>query len=376
MSDTDTSLIQKNLLSRINSKMQRLNSLRPLPADAVKRLHEELRLLHTYHSNAIEGNTLTLSETKLVLEEGITIGGKSLREHLEAINNAKAFDLMEDIAKKEKGIDHVTILRIHEVVMAGILEEAGKYRTKNVRITGAAKAPPDWSKVVKLMDELIEKIARSKKHPVETAAFLHHRFVEIHPFIDGNGRVARLLTNLYLIAHGYSPMVLKASDRGKYYSFLRAADAGNLAPFANFIAKAVDESLTTYLSIFGGIDELLPLKDLAKKTPYSQEYLSLRARQGVLDAVKIGKIWYSSKRAIGQYISEHCKQVDTKMRRRYKLEKKALIVDTDRGLLILPTPKPEAEMGSLKGLFNKKAGELVREARKKDKIREKALEEL
>ncbi len=305
MSDTDTSLIQEKLLSRINSKMQRLNSLRPLPADAVKRLHGELRLLHTYHSNAIEGNTLTLSETKLVLEEGITIGGKSLREHLEATNNAKAFDLMEDIAKKRKAIDHVIIQRIHEAVTAGILEEAGKYRTKNVRITGATKAPPDWSKVVKLMDELIEKITKSKKHPAETSAFLHHRFVEIHPFIDGNGRVARLLMNLYLIAHGYPPIVLKKEDRGKYYRFLRAADAGNLAPFANFIGKAVDESLTMYLAIFGGTDELLPLKELAKETPYSQEYLSLRARQGVLDAVKIGKIWYSSKRAIEQYLSEH-----------------------------------------------------------------------
>lgn len=305
MSDTDTSLIQEKLLSRINSKMQRLNSLRPLPADAVKRLHGELRLLHTYHSNAIEGNTLTLSETKLVLEEGITIGGKSLREHLEATNNAKAFDLMEDIAKKRKAIDHVIIQRIHEAVTAGILEEAGKYRTKNVRITGATKAPPDWSKVVKLMDEMIEKIAKSKMHPVETSAFLHHGFVEIHPFIDGNGRVARLLMNLYLIAHGYPPIVLKKEDRGKYYRFLRAADAGNLAPFANFIGKAVDESLTMYLAIFGGTDELLPLKELAKETPYSQEYLSLRARQGLLDAVKMGKIWYSSKRAIGQYVSEH-----------------------------------------------------------------------
>lgn len=305
MSDTDISLIQEKLLSRINSKMQRLNSLRPLPADAVKRLHGELRLLYTYHSNAIEGNTLTLSETKLVLEEGITIGGKSLREHLEATNNAKAFDLMEDIAKKRKAIDHVTIQRIHEAVTAGILEEAGKYRTKNVRITGAEKAPPDWSKVVKLMDEMIEKIAKNKKHPVETSAFLHHRFVEIHPFIDGNGRVARLLTNLYLISQGYPSAVLKKEDRGKYYRFLRAADAGNLAPFANFIGKAVDESLTLYLAIFGGTDELLPLKELAKETPYSQEYLSLRARQGVLDAVKIGKIWYSSKRAIEQYISEH-----------------------------------------------------------------------
>lgn len=305
MSDTDSSLIHKKLLVRIEEKMRRLNSLRPLSAEAVIRLHDEMRLLHTYHSNAIEGNTLTLSETKLVLEEGTTIGGKSLREHLEATNNAKAFDLIKDIAKKKKTIDHVTIQLIHEVVTAGILEEAGKYRNKNVRITGAVKTPPDWLKIVKLMDGMIEKISENKAHPVETAAYLHHRFVEIHPFIDGNGRVARLLTNLYLIPWGYPPIVLKTEERGKYYKFLRAADAGNLSAFANFIAKAVDESLTMYLSIYGGIDELLPLKELAKGTPYSQEYLSLRARQGILDAVKTGKAWYSSKRAVEEYLSEH-----------------------------------------------------------------------
>lgn len=307
MSDTDTSLIQEKLLSRINEKMNRLNSLRPLPADAVIKLHEEMRLLHTYHSNAIEGNTLTLPETKLVLEEGITIGGKSLREHLEATNNARAFDLIENIARKNKTIDHVVIQQIHEVVTAGILEDAGKYRTKNVRITGAAKTPPDWSKVTRLMDELIEKVAQYKRHPVELASFLHHGFVKIHPFIDGNGRVARLLTNLYLIARGYPPVVLKIGDRGKYYRSLRAADAGNPGQFVNFIAKAVNDNLTMYLSIFGGADELLPLKELAQNSPYSQEYLSLRARQGVLDATKLGKTWYSTRIAIEQYLSEHGK---------------------------------------------------------------------
>lgn len=308
MSDTDIPLIQEKLLSRINEKMNRLNSLRPLPDDAVNKLHEEMRLLHTYHSNAIEGNTLTLQETKLVLEEGITIGGKSLREHLEATNNAKAFDIMENIARKKKTIDHVVIQHIHEVVTSGILEEAGKYRTKNVRITGAVKTPPDWSKVIKLMDELIENVAQYKKHPVEAAAFLHHGFVKIHPFIDGNGRVARLLTNLYLIAQGYPPIVLKIEDRGKYYRFLRAADAGNPDLFVNFIAKAVNDNLTMYLSIFGGVNELVPLKELAENTPYSQEYLSLRARQGVLDAAKLGKIWYSTRHAIEQYLSEHGKR--------------------------------------------------------------------
>ena len=317
----DTSLIYAKRISRIDEKMRRVDSLRPLPADAVKRLHEEMRLLHTYHSDAIEGNTLTLSETKLLLATGMTIGGKALAEHIEAANNARAFDLINDLAEGGRAIDHVTIQEIHEVVAAGTLEDCGRYRTHNVRITGAKKTPPDWSKVVGLMDRLIEEIAESgthphrphyphpphQPHPVEIAASLHHRFVEIHPFTDGNGRVARLLSNLYLIARGYPPVVIMAEDRGEYYRCLRAADAGNPAPFNSFIAKAVDVSLTSYLAITGGDDELVPLKELASMAdaPYSQEYLSLRARQGALDAVKIGGVWHSSRRAVAQYAKSH-----------------------------------------------------------------------
>ena len=310
MSDTDT-LIRSDLLEKIQRKKERLDAHRPLPESAVRKLRDELRLLHTYHSNAIEGNTLTLQETKLVLEEGITIGGKSVREHLEATNLAEAYDLIEAIAKEKREIDHTAIQRIHEVVTRSIDVDAGKYRVHNVRITGAIKTPPDFSKVTYLMDDLIAmlKDKDKKEHPIKTAAFLHHRLVKIHPFTDGNGRVARLLTNLYLLKEGYPPIVLRIKDRKKYYRFLSLADGGNLDPFANFIAKSIDESLTHYLAIFGGIDELIPLAELArvKECPYAQEYLALRARQGFLDAVKIGRKWFSTKRALTDYISEHAK---------------------------------------------------------------------
>ena len=143
MANTDTALIREELLARINEKMKQLDSIRPVPADALARLHEEMRLVHTYHSNAIEGNTLTLQETRPVLEEGLTIGGKSLRERLEASNNAKAYDRMEELVKKKYAIDHVTIQEIHEIVSIGILEDAGRYRTRNVRIADAVKIPPD-----------------------------------------------------------------------------------------------------------------------------------------------------------------------------------------------------------------------------------------
>jgi len=296
MADT----IRKELLQRIEVKKEKLDNMRPLPLDALKSLQEEMRLMHTYHSNAIEGNTLTLSETKLVIEEGVTIGGKPLKDYLEAQNTARAYELIEGLTARKK-ITHETVQNTHEALTRGILDDAGRYRTKNVRITGAIKTPPSFSKVVKLMDQLLDKVNKSKKHPIETSAFLHHSFVEIHPFTDGNGRTARLLNNLYLICHGYPPIILRKEDRAKYYKFLRGADTGSLTSFANFIAKAVDEALMHYLSIFGGEDELLPLKELARSSPYSQEYLSLRARQGRLAAVKIGKVWHASKRALREY---------------------------------------------------------------------------
>ncbi len=314
MPDSDT-LIRSDLLEKIQRKKERVDAHRPLPESAVGKLRDELRLLHTYHSNAIEGNTLTLQETKLVLEEGITIGGKSVREHLEATNLAEAYDLIEAIAKDKREIDHTTIQQIHEVVVRGIDVDAGKYRVHNVLITGATKTPPDFSKVTRMMDDLIAFLnlnlqdKEKKEYPVKTAAFMHHKLVEIHPFTDGNGRVARLLTNLFLVKEGYPPIVLRKEERGKYYRFLRLADGGNLEPFANFIAKSVDESLTLYLAIFGGADELIPLAELGKlkECPYAQEYLALRARQGLLDAVKIGRKWFSTKQALTDYIREHAK---------------------------------------------------------------------
>ncbi len=297
----NTDIIRKALLERIEWKKEILDSRRPLPKDALRRLREEMRLQHTYHSNAIEGNTLTLSETKLVIEEGITVGGKPLNEYLEARNTAEAYDLVEELAKG-KAVTHVVIQNIHAALMKGLMEEAGRYRTKNVRITGAIKMPPDFSKVAKSMDAFLDRIRESNVHPIVTSSLLHHGLVEIHPFSDGNGRVSRLLNNLYLIRHGYPPIVLRKEDRAKYYRYLRDADKNNPTPFANFIAKAVDETLTHYLSVFGGEDELLPLKELAELSPYSQEYLSLRARQGELDAVKIGRVWHSTKRALREYM--------------------------------------------------------------------------
>ncbi len=289
------------LLKKIEEKKEKLDSLRPLPKDSVKRIFEDIRLRHTYHSDAIEGNTLTLQETKLVLEEGITIGGKPLKDHIEARNDAEAFDLMIELVNSKKKISQEIIQQIHEFVTKAILKNPGKYRTENVAITGAKIGPPSHLKLVKLMDEYIQNIEKLKLHTIKKAAFIHHELVRIHPFIDGNGRVARLLTNFYLMKKGYPPIIIQKEDRKNYYKSLNKADLGDLSDFAMFIACAVNESLQYYLSRFIEEDRLVPLSDLSKKSDYSQEYLSLRARQGKLDAVKIENVWHSSKKALKDY---------------------------------------------------------------------------
>jgi Fic family protein len=298
--DTDI-LIDESLFKKIDEKKHRLDNLRPLPKDAVKKLLEDIRLRHTYHSDAIEGNTLTLQETKLVLEQGITIGGKPLKDHIEARNDAEAFDFMLQLVQKKTPFSQEIIQQIHDIVTKGILKDSGKYRMGNVRITGSSITPPSYQKIVPIMDNYIETIQDLSLHPLKKAAIIHHGLVWIHPFFDGNGRVARLITNLFFMQKGYPPIVLKQEQRKIYYQVLHQADGGNLSPLAVFLAKAMNEALQYYLSVFIAEEHLIPLKELAQNSPYSQEYLSLRARQGKLDAVKLEQVWYSSARALWEY---------------------------------------------------------------------------
>ena len=152
------------------------------------------------------------------------------------------------------------------------------------------------------MDEYITNIKKLKLHPIKKSAYIHHELVRIHPFWDGNGRVARLLTNFYLMKKGYPPIVIQKEDRKNYYKSLNKADHGDLSQFATFIARAVNGSLQYYLSSFIEEERLVTLSELSKHSDYSQEYLSLRARQGKIDAVKIENIWYSSNRALKDYL--------------------------------------------------------------------------
>lgn len=286
---------------RVRANLSDLQSRRPLPRDVLERLRQQLRLHHTYHSNAIEGNTLTLKETRLILEQGLTIGGKSLREHLEATNNAEAFDWIWERARPGLRLDHSLLRKIHELVTRGTMEHPGEYRSHQVWIGGSAHKPPAPSEVVPMLDEMFRHV-RSVREPALRGVFLHQRVAFVHPFLDGNGRTARLAANLVLMSAGYPPIVLRVEDRRRYYASLEEADRGRYAPFADLILRAVDEALVVFLAAVDPQRALVPLRQLARGSPYSQEYLSLRARQGALEAVKIGRTWYSSRHALDRYV--------------------------------------------------------------------------
>ena len=263
MAHIDINTIQAEILLQIDEKRKKLRSMPPLPEDVAQELQEESVVLHTYHSNAIEGNTLTLTETHLIITKGATIEENSPRENCEAANTAKAFELTETLAETGEPISHATIRRIHAVVTESISEDAGNYRRTNIRAIGSTRASPNWTEVTKRMNRLLLNVQHSRLHPVETAAFLHQQVIEIHPFKDGNGQVARLITNLYLLEQGYPVVLIKREDRKIYNQYVKLAHSGDFTPFSHFITKAVDESLTRIFSAYEGDDELIKEGSLA-----------------------------------------------------------------------------------------------------------------
>ncbi|HVW49419.1 MAG TPA: Fic family protein [Trinickia sp.] len=241
------------LLTAIDANKATLDAARPLPTHTVASLREKLMLELTYHSNAIEGNTLTLRETKVVLE-GITVGGKSLREHLEATNHRDAILYVEEIVAKREALTEWQIRNLHSLVLKSIdSEQAGRYRQENVVIAGASTTPPDFMHVAAEMAGLIDWYGHSADlHPVARAAQLHTRFVKIHPFIDGNGRTGRLLLNFELMRVGYPPAIIRKEDRLAYYDALDVACvSGDYGEITALVAASVQRSLVVYLEVLG-----------------------------------------------------------------------------------------------------------------------------
>ncbi len=298
-------IIDKDIHARIEEKKKELDALRPLPKSVLERLRHQFAIELAYNSNAIEGNTLTLKETRLVIEEGITIRGKPLREHFEAINHQKAFEFIESLIKNRDVINEDSIKGIHRIIMAGIDDSyAGRYRDVNVRILGAIKSPPRFEKVPVKMEEFVRYVDENpdKLNELEMAAAIHYRFVEIHPFTDGNGRCSRLLMNLFLMGRGYPVSMILKVDRKKYYECLREADAGNIKPFTDFMGRNIERSLDLYLDTFKKGEGYLSIAEASKNSPYSQEYLSLLARKGRIEAVKLGRNWFIKKEAVERYV--------------------------------------------------------------------------
>jgi Fic family protein len=305
-------MINHRLLTRLHDKKARLDARRPLPAAAVSRLEKQLAVEWTYNSNAIEGNTLTLRETQLILEQGVTIGGKSLREHFEVVNHREAITLVESLADRREPITATVVRQLHALVMARIDDEnAGQYRQLPVRIAGATHEPPPAWEVPARMTDWVDWLNEQEDsaEPVELAAVAHHRLVAIHPFLDGNGRTARLVMNLILLRAEYLPAIIARANRAQYYRALAAADRGDSAPLTNLVGRAVERTLTLYLEATtpqtappSPGDEWLPLREATTGTPYSQEYLSLLARTGRLEAIKRGRDWYTTRAAIRRYI--------------------------------------------------------------------------
>lgn len=298
----------QSTFERLYHKEQHLQSSRPLPAIALNKIRESLSIEWTYNSNSIEGNTMSLRETQMVLQEGITVKGKSLREHFETHNHDKAIDYLYSIINEEYTIRSIDILSLHGLVLRSIEEDfAGRIRNGGVRITGANFTPPNANKVPDLLDELIDFINTNplNLNAIELATIFHHKLVWIHPFFDGNGRTVRLSMNLLLMRCGFPPAIILKNDRKKYYEALNQANNGNYQKLTLLMCQSLERTLNIYINALPDNDtEYVEISNLVQEPnmPYGQEYISLLARTGKIDAYKEGRNWLTTREAVEDYI--------------------------------------------------------------------------
>lgn len=299
----------QSTFERLYHKKQHLQTSRPLPAIALNKIRESLSIEWTYNSNSIEGNTMSLRETQMVLQEGITVKGKSLREHFETHNHDKAIDYLYSIINEEYTLRSIDILSLHGLVLRSIEEDfAGRIRNGGVRITGANFTPPNANKVPDLLDELIDFINTNplNLNAIELATIFHHKLVWIHPFFDGNGRTVRLSMNLLLMRCGFPPAIILKNDRKKYYEALNQANNGNYQKLTLLMCQSLERTLNIYINALPDNDtEYVEISNLVQEPnmPYGQEYISLLARTGKIDAYKEGRNWLTTREAVEDYIS-------------------------------------------------------------------------
>ena len=240
---------KESLLAQIDRKKAELDSRRPLTAGEAERLKEEFVVEYTYNSNAIEGNTLTLRETDLVLR-GLTIEQKPLKDHMEAVGHKEAFNFVSELVKENVPISESIIKQIHYLVLADKREDRGVYRRVPVRIMGAQHEPVQPYLIEPKMEQLLHDFVERKEHIVTKLARFHIEFEGIHPFIDGNGRTGRLLVNLELMKKGYTPIDIKFADRVSYYNaFDEYYAKHNLSAMENMFAGYINARLDMYLDM-------------------------------------------------------------------------------------------------------------------------------
>lgn len=293
---------------RIAERRKRLDEQRPLAPTVVRAVRDDLRVLLTYHSNALEGNTLDESETQMVIEHGITIGGHTVKEHLEAINHAEAIAELDALAERGATIGHAEVLRLHALVAEKILPSAGQYRDGPVSIRGSRHNPPRWQHVPELMDTWLAWQERDGRDysPIVRAALAHEAFLNIHPFYDANGRVARLLLNLQLMRDGYPTVLVQRSARATYIRALEAAHFGDYQALIAVVGQAVDAGLSLWLDACerAPADYKQPAREVAAATGMDPAYLGWLLRNQRLEGTKVGGRWYTSEAAVHRYRDE------------------------------------------------------------------------
>lgn len=287
------------LLSKITAQQKLLNTYRPFATESIKNWAEWFKIELTYTSNAIEGNTLTRQETAMVVEKGITVAGKTLNEHLEAVNHAQAFEFMKTLVdKKRPNFTEHDLLNLHQIILSKIDDtHAGRYRNVPIRIAGSTVVLPNPLKVPTLMSEFMKWLhaPHAKNHPAQIAAEAHFKLISIHPFTDGNGRTARLLMNLLLMQEGLPPALIKKEDRLKYINAIEKGQlSGDKNDYYRVIYEGILHSFTIYLK---SVDpqrqkekmptltskKLLKIGELAKASGESVPTLRYWTWEGLLD---------------------------------------------------------------------------------------------
>ena len=259
--------------------------------------------LNTWGTNAIEGNTLSRSDVERVLLESKSVANRPMSDVMETIQHASAFATL--IARRSSPIRRATALELHESVFGGLRADAGQWRRVNVRITGMKHVPPRAEDVVPRMSDWEEAHAKRDMIPEDVfslGAWMHFEFGAVHPFTDGNGRIGRLLLNLHFLKHNWPPVHVLPPDRDRYIRCLVRGHDGNLSDLEEFLRVAMARSLVDLLDQLGTReDEHKTLRVLSKRSPYSAKYLSLRATQEELPAIKVSGDWHSSERALRLY---------------------------------------------------------------------------